>query len=333
MAETDDNEMGEKPDVRNFRDRFFQDFFGIAEASRGVLHHVPPDKLVEQALWNEMELVRGSWIAPNLKWRANDLFWRVPLKNGENVYFYLLWEHQTQAERWIGLRLLVYMALAWWSMMKGDESKPKRNLPVILPVVIYQGEEEWTAGNLFSELIDWLPFLDEDLRKELKKKMPEFEFEVIRLMEIPDADLPAELLSRMGLTLMQAVTRDQPLDWFHAHATDVNALLQREDGEAIFVTILHYVGYAMHGQECGDQLEETVKSVTEPELEKKTMNAIEQWELRGVKRNQIKVVQNMLSEGLEADAICRIAGVDADFVGKVQSGELTTENSAAKKGS
>ncbi len=147
MAETDDNEMGEKPDVRNFRDRFFQDFFGIAEASRGVLHHVPPDKLVEQALWNEME--------------------------------------------------------------------------------------------------------------------------------------------------------------------------------------------------CGDQLEETVKSVTEPELEKKTMNAIEQWELRGEirgekrgeKRNQIKVVQNMLSEGLEADAICRIAGVDADFVGKVQSGELTTENSAAKKGS
>ncbi len=344
MPEESHKHTNEGPEVRSFRDRFFQDYFGNAEASRGVLQCMAPEELDSVALWHEMELIRGSWIAPNLQWRANDLFWRVPLKGGGEVYFYVLWEHQTQVDKWIALRLLVYMVLAWWSMMKRDESKPKKNLPLILPVVLYQGEEEWNFSACFSGLLDWLPFVDEELREILERKTPEFEFEVMPLMDMPEADLPQDLLSHVGLTLMQAVTRDQPLEWFHAHADEVNTLLHREDGEAIFITILHYVGYAMHGQNKDDELQQTVKTVTKPELEKKTMNAIEQFELRGEKRGlerglergekraKIKIVHAMLNEGMETDAICRLASVDAEFVTKVESGELHLDAPNAKPG-
>ncbi len=57
--------------------------------------------------------------------------------SGVLVFLYLLFEHQSKPDRWMRFRLLKYMCRIWEESFK--QNPEQTELPLILPVVFYQG--------------------------------------------------------------------------------------------------------------------------------------------------------------------------------------------------
>ena len=62
--------------------------------------------------WSSLELVKSSFVSPELAQRFSDLLYEVKL-DGRAGFVYVLLEHQSSDEPWMLLRLLEYMTAIW----------------------------------------------------------------------------------------------------------------------------------------------------------------------------------------------------------------------------
>jgi predicted transposase/invertase (TIGR01784 family) len=113
---------------------------------------VLPPALVARLAWNTLELEPGSFIDARLRDRHSDLLYRVDLAAGGEAFVYVLFEHQSRPDPLMAWRLLLYMCRIWERWV--GESREARQLPPIVPVVLYHGEEPWTAPLHFAELLE-----------------------------------------------------------------------------------------------------------------------------------------------------------------------------------
>lgn len=86
--------------------------------------------------------------------REGDIVWRIPLRRGGDAYLLLLLEFQSRPERWMALRLLVYVGLLWQQLIQEGRIAAGGRLPPVLPIVLYNGEPRWTVPLSLHELID-----------------------------------------------------------------------------------------------------------------------------------------------------------------------------------
>ncbi|TFW27844.1 Rpn family recombination-promoting nuclease/putative transposase [Massilia horti] len=96
--------------------------------------------------------VSASYVSDRFSERHGDMVWRVRVAD-HFVYVYLLLEFQSQAERWMALRMQVYVGLLYQDLVKRHELGPRLALPPVLPVVFYSGNRPWTACAELRELV------------------------------------------------------------------------------------------------------------------------------------------------------------------------------------
>lgn len=71
------------------------------------------------------------------------------------LYVYLLIEFQSRSDRRMALRLLVYVGLLYQDLLKAKQlARGERFLPPVLPIVLYNEVDRWTAATALSELIE-----------------------------------------------------------------------------------------------------------------------------------------------------------------------------------
>lgn len=111
-------------------------------------------KWVEQIDESNVELLDKSFILPDFQEKEADLIYKMKLKNRE-VIFYTLMELQSTVDQQMPYRLLLYMVEVWGEFVKNsDENKVKKkdfHLPVIIPIVLYNGVGEWTVPLEFKQ--------------------------------------------------------------------------------------------------------------------------------------------------------------------------------------
>lgn len=91
-----------------------------------------------------LERCNGSYISPDLRERRNDVVWRVRARQ-RWIYVYLLIEFQSTVDRYMAVRLLAYVALLWQDLIKQRQLAEDGRLPPVLPIVLYNGDQPWTA--------------------------------------------------------------------------------------------------------------------------------------------------------------------------------------------
>jgi len=103
----------------------------------------------------DVELLDKSFILPDFKNREADLVYKVNI-DGNNIYFYLL-ELQSSVDYQMPYRLLLYMVEIWRTVLKDIDKKESAKkgfkLPVIIPCVLYNGTDKWTAKRSFKETL------------------------------------------------------------------------------------------------------------------------------------------------------------------------------------
>jgi len=102
----------------------------------------------------DLETVPKSFVTPEFSEIDSDLIYKLKIK-GSDVYFYVLVELQSQIDHTMPFRLLRYMVeLLNYIFKNAKENLRERKdyrLPAIVPIILYNGEDNWTVVRTFRE--------------------------------------------------------------------------------------------------------------------------------------------------------------------------------------
>jgi predicted transposase/invertase (TIGR01784 family) len=162
-------------------DASYKTLFAAPEVVRDLILGFIPDEWLHSLDYTTLERVSGSYITDDLRDRADDIVWRVKV-GGEWVYLYLLIEFQSTVDAWMAVRIMTYVGLLYQDLIKQKRVLPKRRLPPVLPIVLYNGDGKWTAKTNVADLIPKAPGL-------LAKYVPQMEYLLIDENRYKVADL------------------------------------------------------------------------------------------------------------------------------------------------
>jgi hypothetical protein len=108
-----------------------------------------PGGWVERLDFSTLERVNASYVSEELASREGDVVWRLRLKGGELAYIYLLVEFQSTPQRFMAVRMMAYLGQFY---QQGELTADGR-LPLVLPIVLYNGEDRWWPPLELAELI------------------------------------------------------------------------------------------------------------------------------------------------------------------------------------
>ena len=85
------------------------------------------------------------------KVRRNDVMWKIGLRDGSQAYVLLMVEAQSSVDSTMALRVTEYI-LNWYLLLMATEGLEV--LPLIVPMVIYNGDDAWNAETRLRDMID-----------------------------------------------------------------------------------------------------------------------------------------------------------------------------------
>ena len=96
--------------------------------------------------------VPASFVSHRLRQRHGDLVWRVRFHD-EWLYLLVLLEFQSTIEPAMAMRMLTYTGMLYEKLIDDGVLREHGKLPPVLPIVIYNGSQPWTAAEDVAELI------------------------------------------------------------------------------------------------------------------------------------------------------------------------------------
>jgi len=110
--------------------------------------------------------------------------------NGKDGYIYILFEHKSYNDPRVLLQLLKYILRIWEEKYNTKTNK----LPIIIPLVIYNGENKWNIETKLINLIEGI----EELPEIMKQYIPTYQYEIYDFS-------PEEKLGIVGLANLKAI--------------------------------------------------------------------------------------------------------------------------------
>ena len=167
------------PDHDSIYHRLFSHPQMVADLLREFLE---PSILAELDL-AQMERQNVKYHAHSGKRREGDVVWKIPTKQGIDIFLLLMLEFQSRVEWWMAVRVQVYSGLLIQQLIDEQKLNSGDLLPPILPLILYNGKKRWDAPTHMRSLIG-LPD-----KSPLWSFQPEVRYHVIDEGNHPDADL------------------------------------------------------------------------------------------------------------------------------------------------
>ena len=153
--------------MANTHDTGYKLLFSTPELVRDLILGFVPDEWLHGLDYSTLERVPGSYVTEEFSNRADDIVWRVKV-GGEWVYLYLLIEFQSSVDKYMALRMMVYGGLLYQDLIKRGEALADGRLPPVLPIVLYNGSQRWSAVTDVFDLIPAVPGLVEQFKPRLR---------------------------------------------------------------------------------------------------------------------------------------------------------------------
>ena len=117
--------MDDEP-LHHANDKLFKQGFSDPETAAGFLNAYLPEEIATAVDWPKLQLQPGTFIDSRYRKHESDLLFSAPLA-GHEAHFYFLFEHQTDEDPGIALRLLRYMVRIWEERLKSHPKHPLRS--------------------------------------------------------------------------------------------------------------------------------------------------------------------------------------------------------------
>ena len=148
-----------------------------------VVRDFVPEAMAVGLDFSRMERVAAKFHGRKGTRREGDVIWRLPTQDGTDIYLYLLVEFQSQSDWWMAVRTQVYEGLLWQQVIAEKALQTGDRLPPVLLLVLYNGEQRWTAPTAVHDLIALSP------HSPLWPWQPQIRYHVLDMGAFPDSDL------------------------------------------------------------------------------------------------------------------------------------------------
>jgi predicted transposase YdaD len=182
-------------------DSLFRFVLGKPMHAAAELRAVLPAPLADRLNLVNMRPVNGSFVDEELTNRHCDVLMQTTL-DGREAFVYVVIEHQSSPDPTMPLRMLRYVMRIWDHYLQ-EHPKAKR-LPMIVPLVVYQGSRRWTNSVELSELLD----IDPETAHLAAAFLPRFRFLLDDLTKLDKAALrarPVTIPVRLTVRLLRIV--------------------------------------------------------------------------------------------------------------------------------
>lgn len=158
---------------------------------------------VQEVDEEHVQEIPHSFVLQDFKRQEADLVYRVKL-SGQDVVFYLLLEMQSSVDFRMPYRLLLYQVEIWRYLLQNEEdallNRKTFQLPPIVPIVLYNGKQKWSAEQEFRKLL-----ANEDL---FGSELLNFEYLLIDVARYTEEEL-LSLSNTIGSVFLLDQTEDQ----------------------------------------------------------------------------------------------------------------------------
>ncbi len=161
-------------EITSPHDRYFRAMLSNKEVAKDFLDWHLPDFIKEQVDLNTVEAQKDTFVDSNFKKLETDVLFSIDF-HGKPGYIYSLIEAQKKPERLMPLRLFKYLIAVMEHHLKNTDDK---QLPVIYPMILYQGEQLWNHSTNFFDL-----FQDPELSKQILTSS----FQIVDVQRTPDS--------------------------------------------------------------------------------------------------------------------------------------------------
>jgi len=271
----------------------------LTEAASFLQTHLP--EAVSQALnWSTLKLLEGSFVDEDLRESEADLLYEVEHVSGAtSLWVYVLLEHQSTPDRWMRLRLLKYCCRIWDLSFR--DYPEQRELRAIVPLVFYQGERSWSYSSEFAELFaesvrDW-------------PGVPRFSHGLIDQSGMQPDEVQGDLKVRI-MQLVMLAAYHPTVAWMERVASLLDSLASLPPSGGINHVRL-FVLYILATQEpkAAQSFRDVLRQYA-PEVGDDLMTYAQELLAQGEIRAQVRIIENLLREGMEWPVIERVTGVN-----------------------
>ncbi len=182
------------PTVSNPHDHFFRETFSRRDVAVDFVRHYLPSDVVAQLDIGALHIVKDSFIDSDLREHFSDLLYRTHLRDGQDAYVYVLFEHKSYPEPLVAFQLLRYMVRIWEQALKQTKAT---HLPPVVPVLVYHGSDVWRIDTRFQGL-----FAD---HPALAAYIPDFQYQLCDLSAYSDEEIAGEALLKVTLLILKHV--------------------------------------------------------------------------------------------------------------------------------
>ncbi len=129
------------------------------EAAAVELRAALPAAVAEHLDWSTLRVVPINFVDPSLDRRESDILYAINITaTRRTAFLYVLLEHLSTPQRMAAWHFVRYITHIW-ERYERDQPHPIDSLPLVIPLLLFQGPDGWTEPRRLSELLDVPPEL------------------------------------------------------------------------------------------------------------------------------------------------------------------------------
>jgi predicted transposase/invertase (TIGR01784 family) len=214
--------------MKNYHDNWYKRLFSDPHIVRDLLTGFVNEKFVETLDFSSIKKLNSSFVSEEFKNRESDVIYEIK-SNGQSTYIYLLIEFQSTVDRFMALRMASYVFQFYQEVQKTTKCT---TLQPVFPILIYNGNDKWTAPDNFRKLL---------AKSEIPTKyLPEFRYYKVAINEIPKRRL-VELRNALSAVFYIENSTPKEIEQNHAELIDLLKDVFRYEGSIIVNSIMRWM--------------------------------------------------------------------------------------------
>ena len=178
------------------KDSIFKELFEDRTVFYDFLKAFLPKEITKQIKETDLKREQTELIGKDFSIKRSDILYKIEKGNGQDVYIYLLLEHQSKVDQLMAFRMLAYKVRIWERYVKSHKKESEQKgfkLPVIIGIVFYDGKAKWTSPTDVKDKITKIQNMEEYLIKA--------DYELINLSSIKEETI-INMKNALGVILL-----------------------------------------------------------------------------------------------------------------------------------
>ena len=250
--------------------------------------------------FSTLERDNASFVVKEDTERHDDLIWRLKWR-GSWVYLYLIIEFQSDVDETMPVRIMSYVSLLYLYLLgnKNLEYGKTKKLPIVLPIVLYNGKDTWDVTKNIQDMID-----DSVTSDQLQKFVPKLSYYFIDEVhpEANEKDTVFDGLANAVVATMK-LQRTASSEKFYEFLTELKEIIKNPDERNKFASFMAFMRRFLSAvfdnpaYENALTLEEVIR-MTKTFRDYDRENDLQEGRKEGRKEGQLTLLSNMIKKGI-----------------------------------